>query len=175
MILFGISRQFLKVTFWIFWPNYWFYIKILFCKVVDLAKIMELSWTTFLSKTNSLASNYQKCRKNWTSAPKSITKGVPQPKLWVISKIFWVHFFTLNPTEKKLGQAFFHQSNILGVVSRFRHLGPAKLKFWPFSPKKLHFLQKTTHFSKKILETNCKRNGNLFPVFFLTTKICCFC
>ena len=150
MILFGISRQFLKVTFWIFWPNYWFYIKILFCKVVDLAKIMELIGTTFLSKTNSLASNFQKCPENWTSAPKSITKGVPQPKLLVISKIFCVHFFTLDPTEKKLNQAFFHRNNILRVISRFRPLGPSKCKFWPFLHKNLIFCKRTTHFSKKI-------------------------
>ena len=103
--------------------------KFLYCKVVDLAKIMVLYRTTFLSKTNSLASNYQKCRKNWTSAPKSITKGVPQPKLLVISKIFCVHFFTLDPTEKKLTQAFFHRNNILRVISRFRPLGPSKCKF----------------------------------------------
>ena len=145
MILFGISRQFLKVTFWIFWPNYWFYIKILFCKVVDLAKIMELIGTTFLSKTNSLASNFQKCPENWTSAPKSITKGVPQPKLLVISKIFCVHFFTLDPTEKKLNQAFFHRNNILRVISRFRPLGPSKCKFWPFY-QIITFLAKAKNF-----------------------------
>ena len=90
---------------------------------------MELIGTTFLSKTNSLASNFQKCPENWTLAPKSITKGVPQPKLLVISKIFCVHFFTLDPTEKKLNQAFFHRNNILRVISRFRPLGPSKCKF----------------------------------------------
>ena len=137
------------MTFWNFWPNYWSYIKILFCKVVDLEKIMRLNSTTFLSKTNSLACNVRKCRENWTSAPKSITKGVPKGKLLVISKIFWVHFFTLDPTEKKSGQAFFHQNNISGVISRLVPLGPSKCKFWQFLPKNYIFFKKTTHFSKK--------------------------
>ena len=98
-ILFSIYT-FQKWLFGIFWPNFWFYIKILLCKVVDLAKIMEFSRTTFVAKTNSLACNFRKCRKNWILSLKSIIKGVPQPKLWVVSKIFCVHFFTLDHTEK---------------------------------------------------------------------------
>ena len=142
VILFDISRQFLKATFWNFWPKYWSYTKILFCKVVDLAKIMGLSRTLFLSKTNSLACNFRKCRENWTLEPKSITKGVSQAKLWVVSKICCLHFFTLDPSEKKLRQAFFHQNNILEVISCFRPLGHAKRKFWLFFPKNHYFLQK---------------------------------
>ena len=134
------------MTIWNFWPNFWSYIKKLFCKVVDLAKIMWLSSTSFLSKTNSLACNVRKCRENWTSAPKSITKGVPKGKLLVISKIFWVHFFTLDPTEKKLGQTFFHQNNILGVISQFRHSGPGNSNFDHFYQKKITFFAKNNSF-----------------------------
>ena len=115
-----------------------------------------------MSKTYSLACNCRKCLENWAFAPKSITKGVPQPKLWVVSKIFWGHFFSLDLTEKKLGQAFFHQNNILGVISRFRPSGLAKCQFWPFLPKNHFFFVKTTHFSLKILET----------IFFIIIVVC---
>ena len=137
------------MTIWNFWPDYWSYIKILFCKVVDLAKIMGLSSTTFLSKTNSLACNCRKCWENWTFVPKSITKGVPQPKLWAVSKIFCGHFFSLNLTYKKLWQAFFHHNNILWVISCFSPSGPGKCQFWPFLPKNHIFLQKQHILAKK--------------------------
>ena len=145
----------------------------MFCKVVDLAKIMGLSSTTFLSKTNSLACNVRKCHGNWTSALKSITKGVLQPKLLVISKIFWVHFFTLDPTEKKNGQAFFHQNNISGVISRFVRLGSSKCKFWPFLQKNPIFLPKQRIFFKKILETNFHYFCNFCQYFLLKWVVFC--
>ena len=104
MTILGTSRQLPKVTLWIFRPNHRFHIKTLFCKVADLAKIKEPSWTTPPSQTNSLASNFGKCRENWHLAPKSITKGVPHPQLLVASKIRGVHLPTPDPTEKKSGQ-----------------------------------------------------------------------
>ena len=68
--------------------------------------------------------------------PQKVIKLVPHPKLWVVSKVFSWHFFSLEPTTgKKLGQAFFHEYNILGVIGRFRPLGPLKRKFCPFLPK----------------------------------------
>ena len=81
---------------------------------------------------------------------KSITKGVSQPKVWVVSKIFSVHFFTLAPTEKKLGQAFFHQNNILEVFSSFVTLELRNINFGLILPK-IGFFAKTMDFSEKCL------------------------
>ena len=74
---------------------------------VDLAKIMELSRTVFLSKTNRLAYNFQKCHEKWTLAPKSVIKGVSQPKLWVVLKILCLHFFPFTLLKKSWGIHFY--------------------------------------------------------------------
>ena len=76
-------------------------------------------------------------------APKNIAKEVPlpEPKLWVVSKMFLCAFVNLRLYLKILGQAFFHQDNILGVIS-FTHLGPVKRLFRPFLPKTTHLVKK---------------------------------
>ena len=40
-----------------------------------------------------------------------------------------LHCFILDATEKNSGQAFFHQNDISGVISRLVPLGPSKCKF----------------------------------------------
>ena len=90
--------------------------------------------------------------------PKSITEGGLQPKIWVESKKFCLHFFSSHLTEKKLGQAFFHQNNILGSISLFIALRPTKLKFWPFSR---HFL--TLQAKLQVLDKNVVE---LSPIIF---------
>ena len=128
---------------------------------------MGLSSKTLLSKTYSLACNCRKFLENWAFAPKSITKGLPQPKLWVVSKIFCGHFFSLDLAEKKLGRAFFHQNNILGFISRLRVSGPERFQFWPFF-KKSRFLQKQPILVIKILDTNYNKNKkNVSSIFKL--------
>ena len=73
--------------------------------------------------------------------PKSITDGGLQPKIWVESKKICLHFFSLHLTEKKLGQAFFHQSNILGSIGPFITSHPPKLKFRHFFTKNRFFCE----------------------------------
>ena len=80
--------------------------------------------------------------------PKSITDGGLQPKIWVESKKICLHFFSLHLTEKKLGQAFFHQSNILGSIGPFITSHPRNSNFGIFSPK-IDFFAKTVDFSEK--------------------------
>ena len=79
---------------------------------------------------------------------KSITDGGLQPKIWVESKKFCLHFFSLHLTEKKLGQAFFHQNTILRVSSYFITSHPRNSNFGIFSPK-IYFFAKTVDLTKK--------------------------
>ena len=80
--------------------------------------------------------------------PKSITDWGLQPKIWVESKNFCLHSFSLHLTEKKLGQAFFHQDTILGVSSSSITSHPLNSNFGIFSPK-IDFFAKTVDFSEK--------------------------
>ena len=135
-ILFGILRQFLKVTFWIFWPNYWFYIKILFCKVVDLAKIMEPSWTTFLCKTNSLASNMA------VDLFKFTVTSFWKSKIYFCSRVsgsLCDSIFEAWPGLKKTRQVFFKKKRLWRVFKFFFFwfIYPFVIKLFFFKWKKL--------------------------------------
>ena len=63
-------------------------------------------------------------------------------------KVFCLHFFSLNLTEKKLGQAFFHQDTILGVSSSSITSHTLNSNFSIFSSK-IDFFAKTVDFSEK--------------------------
>ena len=115
---------------------------IFFCKIYNFAEqnfnVGSIVWPEIPK------SHFKNCREML----KSITDGGLQPKIWVESKKFCLHFFSLHLTEKKLGQAFFHQNTILRVSSYFITSHPRNSNFGIFSPK-IDFFAKTVDLSKK--------------------------
>ena len=100
--------------------------------------------------------------------PKSITNRVLQPKIWVESKNFCLHFYSWDLSEKKLWQAFFHQNNILEVFSTFVTLELRNINFGLILPK-IRFFAKTMDFSEKCLMVTprkIEKNVGYGQIFF---------
>ena len=116
-----------------------------FCKIYNFVEQNFLQDQQFGQKFQKVNLNtVAKCRK-------VLLMGAWIPKYGLNQKKFACIFYS-NLSEKNLGQAFFHQSNILGSISPFIALQPTKLKFWRFSRHFLTIQAKLLVLDKNVVE-----------------------